>query len=97
MLNLSYSACYDPYNTIFRMSVLLSKSTTKSMLIETLKIADFFLCFPSRLEEIKPPNSVKGMRGRCNRVVRELKKINSKSFLLQRFFLIEWILSKRLQ
>jgi len=74
MLNLSYSACYDPYNTIFRMSVLLSKSTTKSMLIETLKIADFFLCFPSRLEEIKPPNSVKGMRGRCNRVLRDLKK-----------------------
>jgi len=56
------------------MSVLLSKSLGHSMLVDTLKIADFFLCFSTRLENIKPPNSVKGMRGRCNRVVKGLKQ-----------------------
>lgn len=76
MLTLSYSACYDPYNTIFRMVTILNRASELKMGVETLKIADFFLCFPKRLEEVKPPNSVKGMRGRCNSVLRGLKADN---------------------
>jgi len=74
MLTLSYSACYDPYNTIFRMVTILNKSSNLEMFVETLKIADFFLCFPKRLKDIKPPNSVKGMRGRCNSVLRSIAR-----------------------
>ena len=71
MLSLSYSACYDPYNTIFRMLAILKRSSQHVMNAEALRIADFFLCFPTRLSEIRPPNSVKGMRKRNNAIIRE--------------------------
>ncbi len=70
MLSLSYASCYDPYNTVFRMSAVLRASENHSLLTRTLGISDFFLCFPSRLTEIRPPNAVKGMRGRRNKVLR---------------------------
>lgn len=71
MLSLSYSASYDPYNTIFRMLAVLKRSEMQAMNIEVLSIADFFVCFPNRLSEIRPPNSVKGMRKRTNAVIKE--------------------------
>ena len=72
MLTLSYSACYDPYNTVFRMLAILESSKTGAMLVDVLRICDFFVCFPIRLSEVKPPNSVPGMRKRCNALIRHL-------------------------
>ena len=71
MLTLSYSASYDPYNTVFRMLCILNGAPKKSMLKETMRIADFFVCFPMRLSELRPPNSVVGMRKRKNAALRE--------------------------
>lgn len=54
------------------MLTVLRVSKTKSMLVDVLRIVDFFVCFPVRLSEVRPPNSVPGMRKRCNSVIREL-------------------------
>lgn len=71
MLTLSYSACYDPYNTVFRLLCILRSAPEQRMFDETIRIADFFLCFPMRLNELRPPNSVSGMRRRKNAAIRE--------------------------
>lgn len=74
MITLSYSACYDPYNTVFRMLATLLSAPQHTMNAEVLRIGDFFVCFPMRVDEVKPPNSVKGMRKRCNTVIRAQKE-----------------------
>lgn len=71
MLTLSYSACYDPYNTVFRLLSILRSTPEERMFDETIRIADFFLCFPMRLKELRPPNAVPGMRRRKNAAIRE--------------------------
>lgn len=76
MLNLSYSASYDPYNTVYRMVSLLSAAEGKVMKLESLLVADFYFCFPIKLADLNPPNSVSGMRGRINRFLKAQRRSN---------------------
>lgn len=94
MLSLSYSSCYDPYNTVFRMLAIIRNSTKSAIVIEALRISDFFLCFPTRVTEIRPPNTVQGMRGRCNRFTKnfvssEFEILPSSNVLFERMDTIQ--------
>jgi hypothetical protein len=54
------------------MLAVLRRRRDRTMHVEALRIVDFFVCFPARLTEIRPPNSVPGMRKKRNAVVRAL-------------------------
>lgn len=59
MIQLAYQPAYDPFHTVLRLIRIADILAAPS--IEQSRIADFYLCFPSRLGEVTFP---KGMRGR---------------------------------
>lgn len=74
MFSLSYSAAYDPYNAIFRMLSLLTGAPNGELPLAVLRIADFYLCFPWLLSELRPVREVPGFISRRNALVRSYKK-----------------------
>jgi hypothetical protein len=94
MLNLSYSASYDPYHTAFRLLVLLRGTGEVKVNYDWLRIADFYFCFPQRLSEFRPPRSVKGMQGRINGIIKmspnaEYASLPDSNVLFERMELIQ--------
>ncbi|AUR04580.1 hypothetical protein PhaeoP72_02628 [Phaeobacter inhibens] len=76
MLNISYSASYDPYHTAFRFLTLLQSRVSENADYDWLKIADFYLCFPHRLSEFRVPREINGMKKRINGLVRALPDVH---------------------
>lgn len=76
MLNISYSAAYDPYHTAFRFLTLLRASSKEPKNYDWLRISDFYLCFPKRLSEFSAPRKVPGLQGRISRLVRSLPDVH---------------------
>lgn len=76
MLNISYSAAYDPYHTAFRFLNILSAAPQVRLNFDWLRIADFYFCFPERLSDFSPPRKVTGMQGRLNRYVKSLPDVH---------------------
>jgi hypothetical protein len=74
MFSLSYSAAYDPYHTVFRFLVLLSVADDGSITRETLRVCDFYMCFPWFLDEFSAPRTLVGFAARRNAIVRRYPK-----------------------
>lgn len=74
MFSLSYSAAYDPYHTVFRFLALLTGTEGGSMPRETLRICDFYMCFPWFLDGFSAPRAVAGFAARRNAIVRRYPK-----------------------
>ncbi|WP_131802696.1 ABC-three component system middle component 5 [Limimaricola pyoseonensis] len=76
MLNISYSAAYDPYHTAFRFLMLLRASSEGPKPYDWLRISDFYLCFPKRLSDFSAPRKVTGLQGRIRRLVKSLPDVH---------------------
>jgi len=76
MLNISYSASYDPYHTAFRFLELLRSGACETIDYDWLKIADFYLCFPQRLSEFRAPRNISGLKKRINGLVKVLPDVH---------------------
>ncbi|TIT00694.1 ABC-three component system middle component 5 [Mesorhizobium sp.] len=74
MFSLSYSAAYDPYNTIFRFLCLLNAAVDNEMTFSTLRITDFYFCFPWLLSDLRTTREVPGFAARRNAIVRGYRK-----------------------
>ncbi|WP_417452650.1 ABC-three component system middle component 5 [Kiloniella sp.] len=66
MFSLTYTSAYDPYHAVFRYIALLKASEEKYMAARTLRVADFFLCFPWKVEELRAPRGVAGFTKQRN-------------------------------
>lgn len=75
MLNVSYSASYDPYHTAFRFLTLLRFGDCEKYDYDWLRIADFYSCFPERLSEFRAPREISGLTKRINGLVRALPDV----------------------
>lgn len=74
MFSLSYSAAYDPYHTVFRFLALLSVADGGGLSRDTLRVCDFYMCFPWFLDEFSAPRTVAGFAARRNAIVRRYPK-----------------------
>ena len=70
MFSLSYTPAYDPYHTVFRYLVILSSVEDSSLSYRAARTADFFLCFPWALSEVKAPRGVKGFAKDRNSILK---------------------------
>ncbi|WP_210253518.1 ABC-three component system middle component 5 [Lentilitoribacter sp. Alg239-R112] len=71
MYSLTYTAAYDPYHTVFRMlGLVFNMQRDKEINIETLRIADFFHCFPWLLKEMSAYTKIPEFLKHKNMVVR---------------------------
>lgn len=70
MFSLSYTSAYDPYHTVFRYLVLLSSAENMTLPYRTARAADFFLCFPWSLQDVKAPRNVTGFAKDRNALVK---------------------------
>lgn len=70
MFSLAYTPAYDPYHTVFRFLVLLSSSEGLSLPYRTARTADFFLCFPWTLTDLKAPRSIPNFLKDRNKLLR---------------------------
>lgn len=60
MIQLAYQPAYDPFHTVMRM-IRIADFMATSPSVGQARIADFYLSFPRRLDNVKFP---RGMRGR---------------------------------
>lgn len=70
MFSLTYTPAYDPNHAIFRYVALLASAKTNSMAARTLRVADFFLCFPWVIKELRVPKGIDGFARKRNALVR---------------------------
>lgn len=70
VFSLAYTPAYDPYHTAFRYLVLLSSSGTQSLPCRVARTADFFLCFPWALKDVRAPREIEGFARERSRLVR---------------------------
>jgi hypothetical protein len=57
MMQLSFQPAFDPFHTVFRFLRLNEIFSTKEILFpDQLRILDFYLLFPFRIDEIRLPN-----------------------------------------
>lgn len=59
MIQLAYQPAYDPFHTVLRIIRIADFISAPS--VEQARIADFYLSFPARLDDVTFP---RGMRGR---------------------------------
>ncbi|UWQ32459.1 hypothetical protein K3555_18320 [Leisingera sp. M527] len=71
MFSLSYTSAYDPYHTVFRYLVLLNSAEGAWLPYRSARVADFFLCFPWALQDVKAPRDVKGFARHRNSLVKD--------------------------
>lgn len=71
MFSLSYTPAYDPYHTVFRYLVLLTSAENSSMPYKAARAADFFLCFPWALKDVRAPRDVPGFAKTRNDIVKK--------------------------
>ena len=60
MIQLAYHPAYDPFHTVLRV-IRIADFSPAPPSVGQARIADFYLSFPARLDEVKFP---RGMRGR---------------------------------
>lgn len=80
MFSLAYTPAYDPYHTVFRYLVLLTSSESHSLTYRTARAADFFLCFPWALKDVRPPRNIPGFAKDRNSIVRKHPQTNYDHF-----------------
>ncbi|AKI02534.1 hypothetical protein IMCC20628_03852 [Hoeflea sp. IMCC20628] len=71
MFSLSYTPAYDPYHTVFRYLVLLTSAEDLSLSYKAARSADFFLCFPWALKDVRAPQNVPGFAKSRNSLVKK--------------------------
>jgi hypothetical protein len=59
MIQLGYQPAYDPYHAAFRLMRLLNVFGVEAVSFHTVRIADFYLCFPHLLNEVRLPNNLR--------------------------------------
>lgn len=70
MFSLSYTPAYDPYHTAFRYLVILSSAENSTLSYRAARTADFFLCFPWALSDVRAPRNVKGFAKERNSILK---------------------------
>jgi hypothetical protein len=71
MFSLSYTPAYDPYHTVFRYLVLLTSADNLSLSYKAARAADFFLCFPWALKDVRSPQNIPGFARDRNSLVKK--------------------------
>lgn len=71
MFSLAYTPAYDPYHTVFRYLVLLTSAENLSLPYRAARAADFFLCFPWALRDMRAPRDVPGFARDRNGIVKK--------------------------
>ena len=71
MFSLTYTPAYDPYHTVFRYVALLKATDTRCMAARTLRVADFFVCFPWVIKEFRAPQGLVGFTKRRNALLKK--------------------------
>lgn len=71
MFSLAYTPAYDPYHTVFRYIALLKSSEKHCLASRTLRVADFFVCFPWVMKELRAPRSLAGFVKQRNALVKK--------------------------
>lgn len=80
MFSLAYTPAYDPYHTMFRFLVILTSSENQILTYKTVRAADFFLCFPWSLKDVRAPKNVEGFTRTRNSIVRKYTKSGYDNF-----------------
>ena len=70
MFSLTYTPAYDPYHAVFRYVALLKSTDTRCMAARTLRVADFFVCFPWVIKELRAPRGLSGFIKRRNALLK---------------------------
>ncbi|MGP1252848.1 MAG: ABC-three component system middle component 5 [Kiloniellales bacterium] len=76
MFSLTYTPAYDPYHAVFRYIALLKTTKTHCMAARTLRVADFFVCFPWVIKELRAPRDLSGFTKRRNVILRRYQPSN---------------------
>lgn len=71
MFSLSYTPAYDPYHAVFRHIALLKKAEGNCMTARSLRVADFFVCFPWTIKMVRAPREISGFIKRKNAIVKK--------------------------
>lgn len=61
VIQLAYQPAYDPFHAVLRLIRVADLNSMSPLNVGQVRIADFYLVFPARLDEVKFP---RGMRGR---------------------------------
>ena len=70
MFSLTYTPAYDPYHAVLRYVALLKSTDTRCMAARTLRVADFFVCFPWVIKELRAPRGLYGFIKRRNALLK---------------------------
>jgi len=71
MFSLTYTPAYDPYHAVFRCVTLLKATKNKCMAARTLRVADFFVCFPWVIKDLRAPRGLTDFTKRKNALLRQ--------------------------
>jgi len=80
MFSLAYTPAYDPYHTVFRFLVLLTSSENQSLTYRSIRAADFFLCFPWSLKDVRAPRNIEGFARSRNALLKKYPKSSYDNF-----------------
>ena len=97
MFSLSYTSAYDPYHTVFRYLALLISAEDFTLTMRTTRVADFFLCFPWTLKDLRAPQDIPVSLGIETPLSRSTPKQTTIASLVLGLFLSEWRLYRRQQ
>lgn len=73
MFSLTYTPAYDPYHTVFRLLVLLTHAQDQTLLYRTARVADFYMCFPWSLKDVRAPKHIEGFAKGRTEIVKKYK------------------------
>lgn len=62
MIQIAYQPIFDPFHAVFRLMRLSAALEQNTIPFHTVRIADFFLCFPHFLNEIRMPTSLRSSK-----------------------------------
>lgn len=71
MFSLTYTPAYDPYHAVFRHIAILKSANDRCMAARTLRVADFFVCFPWVIKELRAPRSITGFAKNRNALLKK--------------------------
>ena len=71
MFSLTYTPAYDPYHAVFRYVALLRSTESRCMAARTLRVADFFICFPWVIKELRAPKTLTGFTKQRNALLKQ--------------------------
>lgn len=59
---LIYDPTLDPYHCAIRILAILTHGSSSHMALDTVRIADYFLAFPSKLADVRLPNQYRQIK-----------------------------------